>query len=256
LKGAALATATGRGLGVLYQLWHLFKATKTIRLKVHHFSIDWGIIRGLFKISWVGFIQFSIASASWIFLTRIMSSFGDDAAIAGYGVAMRIVMFFLLPAWGLSNAAATLVGQNLGAGHPERAEKSVLTTARYNAIFMVIVTIIFWFLGGVMVRFMNSDVAVEGFAIQALQVISTGYVFYGIGMVLINAFNGAGDTTTPTIVNLFGFWFFQIPFAWFLAKASGMGPLGVFIAIPVAETLMTVASWILFKRGKWKTVKV
>jgi putative MATE family efflux protein len=256
LTGAAVATSIGRGIGVCYQLYHIFKGSKTIRVKAAHFNIDWSIIKSLFQISWVGFVQFFIASASWIVLARIVSSFGNDAAIAGYGVAIRIIMFFLLPAWGMSNAAATLVGQNLGAQDPERAERSVWLTARYNAIFMAIVMIIFLVFAEMIVRFMNKDVQVEAYAVQALRIISLGYVFYGVGMVMANTFNGAGDTRTPTIINLFGFWAFQIPLAYLLAIVFGLGPTGVFIAIPVAETAITIAALLMFKKGRWKKVKV
>jgi putative MATE family efflux protein len=256
LTGAAIATSIGRGIGVCYQLYHLFKGSKVLNVRVVHFSIDWEIIKSLFQISWVGFVQFFVASASWIVLARIMSSFGNDAAIAGYGVAIRIIMFFLLPAWGMSNAAATLVGQNLGARDPERAERAVWLTARYNAIFMGTVMVIFLVFAEMIVQFMNKDVQVEAYAVQALRIISLGYVFYGVGMVMTNTFNGAGDTRTPTIINLFGFWAFQIPFAYLLAIVLGFGPTGVFIAIPVAETAITIAAFLTFKKGRWKKVKV
>lgn len=256
LTGAAMATSIGRGAGVLYQLYHLFKGSKVLSLAAAHFRIHWETITGLFKISWVGFVQFAIASASWIVLARIMTSFHNDAAVAGYGVAIRIVMFFLLPAWGMSNAAATLVGQNLGAGQPDRAEKSVIKTARYNAILMGSVMFIFIVFAKYIVGLINKDESIASYAVQALQVISMGYVFYGVGMVMSNAFNGAGDTTTPTIINLFGFWLFQIPLAYTLAVFMQLGPLGVFIAIPVAETVIAIAAFILFKKGKWKLKKV
>lgn len=256
LTGAALATATGRGIGVCYQLYHLFKGNKVLQVKRADFFPDWHIIRSLFSISWVGFVQFFIASASWIVLARIVTSFHNDAAVAGYGVAIRILLFFLLPAWGMSNAAATLVGQNLGAQNPERAEQSVWKTARYNAFFMGAVTVLFLFFSEFIVNFMNKDAEVERYAVQALRIICTGYVFYGVGMVMANAFNGAGDTKTPTIINLFGFWMFQIPLAYVLAIVLKLGPLGVFIAIPVAETVIAIAAFILFRKGRWKKVKV
>jgi putative MATE family efflux protein len=256
LSGAALATAIGRGAGVCFQLYFLLKGSRVLKICMHHFRIHWEIIKGLFSISWLGFVQFAIASASWIFLARIMTSFGNDSAIAGYGVAIRIVMFFILPAWGMSNAAATLVGQNLGAGQPERAEECALKTARYNAVFMAIVTVVFFVFARVIVRFMNKDAGVEHYAVQALQIISLGYIFYGVGMVMISAFNGAGDTTTPTVINFFGFWLFQIPLAYLLAKVMNLGPTGVFIAIPVAETAITAAAFILFRKGKWKLKEV
>lgn len=256
LTGAAMATATGRGIGVCYQLYYLFKGNNQFRLTGRHFTFDWPILRSLFSISWVGFVQFFIASASWIVLARIMTSFHNDAAVAGYGVAIRIIMFFLLPAWGMSNAAATLVGQNLGAKNPQRAETSVWKTAQYNALFMGTVMLLFLLFPQAIVGFMNKDPQVELYAVQALRVISTGYIFYGVGMVMANAFNGAGDTKTPTIINLFGFWLFQIPLAYLLAKQLELGPLGVFLAIPIAETAIAIAAFILFKKGRWKRVSI
>lgn len=256
LPGAAMATATGRGLGVLFQFYHLFKGKNFLKLRIIHFNPHWKIIKSIFAISWIGFVQFFIASASWIVMARIITSFQNDAAVAGYGVAIRIIMFFILPAWGMSNAAATLVGQNLGAKQVERAEASVKKTAIYNALFMAVVTLIFFAFAKLIVQFMNKDIQVEQYAIQALQIISAGYIFYGIGMVLINSFNGAGDTKTPTLINLFGFWAFQIPLAYLLAKVFAFGPTGVFIAIPVSETAIAIAAFILFKKGKWKTVVV
>lgn len=256
LPGAAMATATGRGLGVLFQFYHLFKGKNFLKLRIIHFKPDWKIIKSIFAISWIGFVQFFIASASWIVMARIITSFQNDAAVAGYGVAIRIIIFFILPAWGMSNAAATLVGQNLGAKQVERAEASVKKTALYNALFMAVVTLIFFVFAKLIVQFMNKDIQVEQYAIQALQIISAGYIFYGIGMVLINSFNGAGDTKTPTLINLFGFWAFQIPLAYLLAKFFAFGPTGVFIAIPVSETAIAIAAFILFKKGKWKTVVV
>ena len=256
LKGAAMATAIGRGLGVCFQVYYLFNGKNILKITLKHFGLDWKIIKALFDISWVGFMQFFIGSASWMVMARILTSFNDDAAIAGYGLAIRIVMFFLLPAWGLSNAAATLTGQNLGAGQPQRAEESVLKTAKYNAIFMVVVTVIFLFFSQFIVSFMNKDEAVKLYAVQALRIVSAGYIFYGIGMVLTNAFNGSGDTKTPTYINLFGFWFFQIPLAYLLAITFDLGPMGVFIAIPVSETAITIAAYILFKKGRWKKTKI
>jgi putative MATE family efflux protein len=256
LTGAALATATGRSIGVVYQLYHLFKGKGMLRIRSVHFRMDWSVIKSLFAVSWVGFLQFFIASASWIVLTRIITSFESDAAVAGYGVAIRMVMFFLLPAWGLSNAAATLVGQNLGAGQPERAEQSVYATAKYSAFFMTGIALVFLVFAEYIVGFMNKDPQVRAYAVEALRIISAGSIFYGIGMVMANAFNGAGDTKTPTIINLFGFWAFQIPLAYLLAKVLHMGATGVFIAIPTAETSIAIAAYIMFRKGKWKKTKI
>ncbi|HXB91230.1 MAG TPA: MATE family efflux transporter [Puia sp.] len=255
LPGAAMATVIGRGIGVCYQLWHLWSGHGAVRIVRKYFRPDPALIKSLLKIAWTGTTQFLIGSASWIVMARIIARFGDTA-IAGYQVAIRIFLFFLLPAWGMSNAAATLVGQNLGAGHPERAEQSVRTAARYNAIFLLLVSILFLVAAGPLVDFINRDPAVEAVAVRALHIICLGYVIYGIGMVLTNAFNGAGDTRTPTIINLFCFWAFQIPLAYALAIVLDLGPTGVFIAILLTETAVMVTSWILFRKGRWKQVKV
>lgn len=255
ITGAAMATTIGRGIGVLYQLYHLFSGKRVIKIKKQDFVPDWPIIKSISNIAWTGTAQFLIASASWMVLARIMAEFGDSA-VAGYGVAIRLIMFFLLPAWGMSNAAATLVGQNLGAQQPERAEQSVWRTAKYNTIFMVFVTGVFLIFAQPIVAFMNKDVTVESYAVSALRIVSLGYIFYGVGMVVTNAFNGAGDTKTPTLINIFGFWLFQVPLALLLALVFKLGPNGVFIAIVLAETGITIAGIILFKKGKWKKVKI
>jgi len=255
LKGAAIATTIGRGIGVLYQLYHLFRGKGIVRITWSSFRLDPEVLRSLVKIAWTGTVQFIIASASWIVMVRITARFGD-AAIAGYQVAIRIFLFFLLPAWGMSNAAATLVGQNLGAQKPDRAEQSVWTAARYNGIFMLVVTLLFLFGSESIVAFMNKDTEVEKVAVLALRVVSLGYIIYGVGMVLTNAFNGAGDTRTPTIINLCCFWAFQIPLAYILAVVLKMGPLGLFVAIPVTETAVTAASYLIFRKGAWKKVKI
>jgi len=255
ITGAALATTIGRGIGVLYQLYHLFSGKRSIKIRKQDFIPDWPIIKSVSNIAWTGIIQFLIPSASWMVLARIMAEFGDSA-VAGYGVAIRLIMFFLLPAWGMSNAAATLVGQNLGAQQPERAEQSVWRTAKYNTIFMIFVTLVFMLFAQPIVAFMNKDVIVESYAIQALHIVSLGYIFYGVGMVVANAFNGAGDTRTPTLINIFGFWMFQVPLAFLLAMVFKLGPQGVFIAIVLAETGITIAGIIIFKKGRWKKVKI
>jgi putative MATE family efflux protein len=256
LTGAAVATTIGRGVGVIYQVYHLFRGKLMIKFRKEHLRFDWPIIRSLVGIASPGTIQFIIGSCSWIFLARLVATTGQDDASAGYQTAIRIVIFFILPAWGMSNAAATLVGQNLGARQPERAEKSVIKTATYAAIFMALVSLLFLIGAEWIVSVFTQQPEVVKYAVNALRIISAGYVFYGIGMVMINAFNGAGDTWTPTYINFAGFWLFQIPLAYLLAKTFEMGPLGVFIAIPVAETAITVAAIILFRRGKWKLVKI
>lgn len=256
LTGAAIATTLGRGLGVSYQLYHLFNGKGILKMLLSYLKPDWPQINSLLKISAPGILQFLIASCSWIFLAQLVATTGGDEGSAGYQTALRLLMFFLLPAWGLSNAASTLVGQNLGAGKVDRAEKSVIKTAKYNVIFMAFITVFSLSGADLFVSFFTNNQSVHRVAVTAIQIMSIGYIFYGIGMVMINAFNGAGDTWTPTWINLFGFWLFQIPLAYLLAKYFEMGPNGVFIAIPVAETAITIAGFILFKRGKWKKIKV
>jgi len=256
LTGAALATTIGRGVGVVYQLYHLFGGNSQVRIRSRHLQWNWSLIKSVINIASPGTFQFIIASCSWIFLAKLVADTGGDVASAGYQTALRVIMFFILPAWGLSNAAATLVGQNLGAQQPDRAAISVLKTAKYNIIFMAAVSMLFLVFPQYIVSVFTSDPGVTDYAVKAMRIVSAGYVFYGIGMVMANAFNGAGDTWTPTWINLFGFWAFQIPLAYVLAVTFKMGPLGVFIAIPVAETAISIVAYILFRRGKWKQVKV
>ena len=256
LKGAAIATVIGRGTGVLYQCYHLFGGKRIIHLLRHHFKWDTPVIKTLLDVAWPATSQFFIQSGSWIILAWLVSKTGSTDASAGYQVAIRNVVFFILPAWGLSNAAATLVGQNLGAKQPERAAKSVLLTAKYNAIFMGVVMLLFLFFASPIMSIFTKEAGVHQYGVSALQIIGSGYIFYGIGMVMIQALNGAGDSKTPTIINLFGFWLFQIPLAWILSKGFKMGPIGAFIAIPVAESVLAVAAWYYFQLGKWKNVKV
>jgi putative MATE family efflux protein len=255
VTGAAIATTIGRGIGVLYQLYHLFGNKRIIKVKREHLTPDWAIIKSILNIAWTGTLQFLIASASWLVLGRIIASFGS-AAVAGHGVAIRLIMFFLLPAWGFSNAAAALVGQNLGAKQPERAERSVWTTAKYNTIYMIAVTILFLFLAEPLVYVLNKDGAVNAVAVQGLRIMTLGNIFYGIGMVLTNAFSGAGDTKTPTLINLFGFWLIQIPLAYVLAMIFKLGPKGVFLSVLLSEMAISVGGLILFRKGRWKTVQV
>lgn len=256
LTGAAMATTTGRSIGVLYQLYNLFNGKGVIKMVLAYITPDFEQIKAIVKIAAPGVLQFVIASCSWIFLAKLVATTGGDQGSAGYQTALRIMMFFILPAWGLSGAAATLVGQNLGAKQVERAEKSVFVTAKYNVIFMAIITVITLTGAEYMVSLFTNDAVVLKIAVEALQIVSIGYVFYGIGMVLINVFNGAGDTWTPTKINFFGFWLFQIPLAYFLAKHLKMGPTGVFMAIPIAEACITIAGYVLYKKGKWKKIEV
>lgn len=256
LKGAAIATVIGRSSGVAYQCYHLFKGSGILRFKMHHFRIDKVLIKSIIHIGWPATFQFIIASGSWIILARLVAETGGTSASAGYQIAIRNVVFFILPAWGLSNAAATLVGQNLGAGQIDRAEKSVMLTTKYNAIFMSFVMILFLFFSPPIISFFTTDETVIAYGVQSLQIIGSAYIFYGISMVMMQALNGAGDTRTPTIINFACFWMFQIPLAYFLAYGTNLNVSGVFIAIPVAETLIAVVAWYYFKKGKWKEVKV
>ena len=256
LTGAAIATTLGRGLGVLYQLYHLANGENTLKVKLAHFIPDWSQIKALIKIAAPAVLQFMIASCSWIFLAQLVATTGGDHGSAGYQTGLRLLMFFMLPAWGLSNAASTLVGQNLGAKQVMRAEQAVIKTAYYNVVYMVIITVLSLAGAGAFVSFFTNDLQIQEVAVRAIRIMSVGYVFYGVGMVLINAFNGAGDTWTPTWVNFCGFWLFQIPLAYLLAKHLELGPNGVFISIPVSETAISLAGIYLFRKGKWKKVQV
>jgi putative MATE family efflux protein len=256
LVGAAWATVLARGLGVCYQLFHLLGGKGIVRVGKDALRFDMKIIRAIFEVALPAAFQNIIASGSWVLLIRLIAETGGTAASAGYQICIRNVMFFLMPAWGLSNAAATLVGQNLGAEQPKRAEESVVLTAKYNAIFMSVVTLIFIVAAKPIIGVFTDDTEVLRYGTLALQIIGSGYIFYGLEMVMLQALNGAGDTKTPTIINLVGFWLFQIPFAYFLAKGLGWNAVGAFIAVPVAELLIAVISWYYFRKGAWKAVKV
>lgn len=256
LNGAAMATVIGRSSGVLYQLYHLYNGKGMLRLLSGHFKMNKEIIQSIIHIGWPATFQFILASGSWIVLARLVAETGGTTASAGYQIAIRNVVFFILPAWGLSNAAATLVGQNLGAKEINRAEESVMLTAKYNAIFMSFVMVLFLFFSRPIIGIFTDEKAVIDFGALALQIIGTAYVFYGIGMVMTQALNGAGDTRTPTIINFVGFWLFQIPLAYLLAHGLELKSTGAFIAIPVAETFIAILAWYFFRKGRWKEVKV
>lgn len=256
LKGAAMATVIGRSSGVLYQCYHMFIGSGILKFNQRIFTIDKAIIKSIIQIAWPASIQFIIASGSWIVLARLVAETGGTTATAGYQIALRNIVFFILPAWGLSNAAATLVGQNLGANHIDRAEKSVMLTAKYNAIFMSFVMLVFFFFSRQIISFFTQDEAVAKYAVQALHIIGSAYIFYGIAMVMTQALNGAGDTRTPTIINFICFWLFQIPLAYFLSIGLDLKTTGAFISIPIAETIIALMAWYYFKKGKWKEVKV
>jgi putative MATE family efflux protein len=249
--GASIATTTGRGVGVLFQLWMLFGGYSRIRVYAHQIRIRWDVMRSMVSVSFNAMMQMLISSASWTALVRANASFGS-APIAGYTVAIKIFMFVVLPPWGLSGAVATMVGQNLGAKKPERAEAAVYLTGRYASYYMAAISVIMLVFAPQLAAIFTSDEMVLHYAAQCLRFVSLGNLSYGWGMVLVQGLNGAGDTRTPTLINLFCYWCFQIPLAYTLALGFHWGPPGVFIAVPAAETLMTIASLVAFRRGAWK----
>lgn len=255
VTGAAIATNIGRGIAVVYQLYLLFAGKRRVKLSVKHILIDWQTILQLLKLSAGGVGQHIIATSSWIGLMRIVSEFGSSV-VAGYTIAIRIVVFSLLPSWGISNAAATLVGQNLGAKRPDRAEKSVWAVGKVNIVFMGLVSIVLILIPSVFIRLFISDEGVIRSGELSLRIISFGFVSYGLGMVMVQALNGAGDTVTPTIINLFCFWLIEIPLAYLLAISLGYGESGVYYAILTAETTMTITAAWFFNKGKWKLKSV
>lgn len=255
LMGAAVATTCGRSAGVVYQLFHLFKGNDLIRIGWKELRVKTGLMWKILVTSSGGMFQFLIGSCSWIFLTRLVAESGTEST-SGYITAIRICIFTLLPAWGIANAAATLTGQNLGAGQPERAEKSVWRSAFLAFCFFVLVGLLFFFFGENLMRIFTSSEAAITQGTLCLRMLSVGYLFFAYGMVLTQAFNGAGDTRTPTYINLFVFWMLQIPLAYFLATWLNWGTRGVYVAIGVAEAVLAMVSIILFKKGRWKLVKV
>ena len=255
VTGAALATLTGRSIGVLYQLYRLMKGTERIRVLFRHLRVNLRVMGRLLRLSLTGILQFGIAHTSWIVLVRIVSLFGA-ASVAGYTIAIRIVVFFILPAWGLSNAAATLVGQNLGARHPERAEQAVWRTGSYNMLFLGGIGVFFFVFATPVVRFFVDDTVVMPIAALALRTFSCGNVGYAYGMVMLQAFNGAGDMLTPTVVNFFGFWVLELPLAWWLAVGLHLHAEGVFLSIVISECAIASAGMLLFRQGRWKRQQV
>ena len=255
VEGAAIATTIGRGSAVVFQLSILFIGYGIIKIKVKNLVFKFAIMLNLIKVSLGGIGQFLIGTSSWVILMRIMSEFGSEV-LAGYTIAIRVMMFTLMPAWGMSNAAATLVGQNLGAGKPERAEVSVWKTGKYNAWFMGLVSIGYLAFAPQIIVMFNDTAAVVHYGSLCLRVIAMGYIFYGYGMVVIQSFNGAGDTKTPTYINFICFWLFQLPFAYVVGISLEVGPVGVFGAITLAEMLIAIIGTIWFRKGSWKTVKV
>jgi len=251
VTGAAVATNIGRTVGVLYALYYLCGGGGRIRLHLRDMGIKLALIWSLLRISIGGIAQFLVATASWVFLMQIVSDFGSDA-VAGYTIAVRIVMFSILPAWGLSNAAATLVGQNLGAGLPDRAETTVWHIARYNSYYMGVAALLMLLFTQPIAIFFAAEGEVLQYAISCLRIFAYGYIFWGFGMAIIQAFNGAGDTMTPTWINVFCFWVVQVPLAYFLVLSLGFGPEGVFWAVFVSDVLIGIVGVAFFMRGKWK----
>lgn len=255
VEGAAIATNIGRGTGVLLQLYYLFIGNSIVKISSKNARLDWPIVWTMLKVSAGATGQFLISSASWMVLGRIIAKFGTPA-VAAYTFAVRVMLFTLMPAFGMANAAATLVGQNLGANQPDRAEASVWRAGIYNMVFMGLVMGLYLFMGEPIMKIFTDDPSVISLGNEALQVVALGYIFYGYGMVVNQSFNGAGDTVTPTLIALFGFWFFQIPLAYVLAIKLEMETTGVYAAISIAESLMAIVGIIIFRRGKWKTIKI
>lgn len=252
VMGAAVATTTGRSIGAMYAFSRLVRHGARVRLDASHIAPDLAVMWRLVRLSASGTLQIFIGVASWIGLVRILSTFGSDA-LAGYAIGIRVILFALLPSWGLSNAAATMVGQSLGARDPERAEKAVWLAAFYNMCFLVAIGLVFLVFAPQIARLFSTDPDVQGYAITCLRIVAIGFPAYAYGMVITQSFNGAGDTWTPTVLNLFIFWLWEIPLGFILAKPVGLGPLGIFIVIAVAYVSLALVSALLFRRGRWKS---
>ncbi|MBZ5606904.1 MAG: MATE family efflux transporter [Acidobacteriia bacterium] len=255
VSGSAVGTTIGRGVGVLFQLWILTSGRGRLVVHARQVRLDFAVMLRLIRLSMSAMFQYMVQMASWIGMVRIMASFGS-AAVAANTLAIRVIVFAILPSWGMSNAAATLVGQNLGAGKPDRAEQSVWRTGFYNMLFLGGIGLVFIALSERIIALFTVDPAVAPLAVSGLRLLSYGYVSYAYGMVVTAAFNGAGDTFTPTMLNLFCFWMCQIPIAWVLSFHTGLGPRGVFVAVVIGDTLLAITSILLFRRGKWKKTVV
>jgi MATE family, multidrug efflux pump len=250
--GAAVGTTIGRGCGVLYQLSHLLRADGRIVIRREHLGLDVEVMKAILRISGTATFQNFVGTASWMGLVYILTSFGSDA-VAGNTIGIRIIIFACLPAWGVSNAAATLVGQNLGAGKPERAEAAAMKAAWYNTACLGAVGVVFLLFAPQIVSLFSSDPEVAAYGVNCLRIVAAGFPFYGFAYVMIAAFNGSGDTRTPTVINVACLWLWELPLAWALAHPGGFGPTGVFIAVAVAFSTMAVVSTTMFRRGQWKT---
>lgn len=255
VTGAAVATCIGRGTAVLFQLWVLFSGRSRVRVAARHLRLVPEVMWTVCRLTGPGFVQILLDTSSWIGLVRVISSFGSEA-LAGYTIGIRMVIFAIYPAWGLSNAAATMVGQALGAGKPERAEEAVWTAGRYNMYLLGSIGVVFLFGAPFIVSFFSTDPQIAGHAVNCLRIVSSGFLFFAYGLVFTQAFNGAGDPWTPTWINFACFWVWQIPLAWYLAIYLGLGPTGVYIAITVAFSTLAIVSAVVFKRGGWKAKRV
>jgi putative MATE family efflux protein len=252
VAGAATATTFGRSMGVLVQLYALARKSDRVRILARHLRLIPSVMWQLVRLSGTGMFQVLVGTASWIGLVRVLSTFGSDA-LAGYTISIRVILFTLLPAWGLSNAAATMVGQALGAKKPDRAEAAVWMAGRFNLVFLGSVGVLYFIFAPAIIGAFSNSPLVDEYGIEAIRIIALGFPMYAWGMVLTQSFNGAGDTWTPTLINIGCFWFWEIPLALVLSTRFGFGPRGVFIAIAVAFSTLAVVSGLLFRRGKWKT---
>jgi putative MATE family efflux protein len=255
VTGAAVATNIGRGSAVLFQLWSLARKSERVRIAARHIRLEAATMARMVRLSGSGMLQVFIGMASWVALVRLLSTFGSNA-LAGYAISIRVVLFTLLPAWGLSNAAATMVGQGLGAGKPDRAERAVWIAGRYNLAFLGTVGLLYFVFASTIIGWFTTEPEIHRYAVQSLRVISLGFPMYAFGMVLTQSFNGAGDTWTPTFINLGCFWFWEIPLAILLATRADLGPRGVFIAIAVAFSTLALVSAYIFRKGRWRIRKV
>jgi MATE family, multidrug efflux pump len=255
VTGSAVGTTIGRGIGVLIQLWILTSGRGRLAVRASQFRVDFAVLWRLIRLSLNAIFQYMVQMASWIGVVRIIASFGSGAT-AAYTIDIKVIIFAILPSWGMSNAAATLVGQNLGAGKPDRAETSVWRTSLYNTMFLGGIGLLFFVFAPQIVSLFSSDPTVMPLAVNGLRLLSCGNISYAYGMVITAAFNGAGDTATPTVLNLLCFWVCQIPLAWAIAFHTNLGPNGVYVAVLTADTLLAVLGVMIFRRGKWKQVKV
>lgn len=255
IVGAAVATSVGRGIGVCYQLYILFRGNGRIRLTRAHFKIDPAVMKNMLHISGPGMLQYIVGTASWIALMRIIALFGASA-VAGYTIAIRVIIFALLPSWGMGNAAATLVGQNLGAGKPERSEKAVWITSFVNMIFLGLFALVMFFFAEPIIRLFTDEAEAIRIGASCLRIVSYSYIFFAYGMVTVQAFNGAGDTKSPTWINFISYWLLQLPLAYVLAVQLDWASDGVFAAIAIAQTVLAILGIVWFRQGKWKTQMV